>query len=65
MEKEKPNCYQCKYRGELIGDCHSRCLNNNAKVKGDEHGIRSGWFNHPFNFDPVWLEKCDGFEPIK
>ena len=30
-------------------------------VKGNPHGIRSGWFNWPFNFDPVWLESCDGF----
>ena len=31
-------------------------------VRGSEHGIRSGWFNWPFNFDPVWLESCNGFE---
>ena len=32
------------------------------KVVGAAHGIRQGWFNHPFNFDPVWLEECTGFE---
>ena len=32
-------------------------------VKGDPHGIRAGWFNWPWNFDPVWLLSCDGFEP--
>jgi len=32
------------------------------KIKGNEHGIKSGWFNWPVNFDPVWLENCDGFE---
>ena len=26
------------------------------------HGFRSGWFNFPWNFDPVWLENCDGYE---
>jgi len=31
-------------------------------VKGSIHGIRHGWFNHPWNFDPVWLEECNGFE---
>lgn len=31
-------------------------------IKGNPHGIRNGWFNHPFNFDPVWLLQCDGFE---
>lgn len=31
-------------------------------VLGNAHGRRSGWFNWPFNFDPVWLERCEGFE---
>ena len=31
-------------------------------IKGDPHGISHGWFNFPFNFDPLWLENCDGFE---
>jgi len=25
-------------------------------------GIRHGWFNWPYNFDPVWLLTCDGFK---
>ena len=32
-------------------------------IRCDEHGYREGWFAWPFNFDPVWLEHCDGFEP--
>jgi hypothetical protein len=31
------------------------------KVKGNPHGIKNGWFQYPFNFDPVWLEECEGF----
>jgi len=31
-------------------------------VKGSPAGIRNGWFNWPWNFDPNWLESCDGFE---
>lgn len=61
-QKEKPDCYKCKHRGKLIGDCHSSCKNTEAKVSGNKHGIKSGWFFHPFNFDPIWLEECDGFE---
>jgi hypothetical protein len=34
-------------------------------VKGDPYGIKSGWFAWPLNFDPVWLEKCDGFKQKK
>jgi hypothetical protein len=30
-------------------------------VKGNPHGINRGRFNWPINFDPVWLEECDGF----
>ena len=31
-------------------------------VEGNPRGIKSGWFNHPYNFDPVWLVKCTGFK---
>ena len=31
-------------------------------VTADEHGIRSGWFTWPANFDPVWLKTCKGYE---
>ena len=31
-------------------------------VSGNKHGIKNGWFNFPANFDPVWLETCNGFE---
>ena len=37
-------------------------LSTGLKVKGNPKGIRGGWFNHPLNFDPLWLEECDGFE---
>jgi len=32
------------------------------KIQANEHGIKSGWFNWPYNFDPIWLENCEGFE---
>ena len=58
----KPNCYDCRHHGTIPGDCHSKCANMLAHVKGDQHGISHGWFFWPFNFDPTWLEECDGFE---
>lgn len=61
-KKNKPDCYECEYRGELIGDCHSHCKNRNAKVTGNKYGRNQGWFTYPINFDPVWLESCDGFK---
>lgn len=32
-------------------------------IRGVELGIRRGWFVWPVNFDPTWLENCDGFTP--
>ena len=93
-EMSKPNCYECKHRGEVAGSAHSKCAHpafraalddpmaqlfgilasvgrvppmqaksTAVKVVGKPHGIKNGWFNHPFDFDPIWLESCDGFTP--
>lgn len=96
MNKDRPDCYECKWRGPVSGSAHSSCTHPKAKsddeknpimemvaifasvgrvgpmmatqgardlnVKGDAHGIANGWFNWPWNFDPVWLESCDGWE---
>jgi hypothetical protein len=84
----KANCYDCKYRGTIPGDAHSKCRHplvqtddnefgalmdmisgktvlaaRKLNIKGNAHGMRRGWFMWPANFDPVWLENCDGFEP--
>ena len=73
-EKIKLDCYECKYKGDVPGSCHSSCNHPKCKIlneKGNHHGIEKGWFNHPMNFDPVWLEdpvikiKCNGFERKK
>ena len=65
MSKEKPDCYKCVHRRTIPGNCHTRCNNFKAKVDGNEHGIGSGWFMWPLNFDPVWLESCNGFSDKK
>lgn len=57
-------CYDCKYRRNIPGDCHSAYANKVALAIGDDHGIQNGWFIHPFNFDPIWLKYCDGFEKM-
>lgn len=63
MSKLKTNCYQCKHRRELTFSCHSKCLNPDPNMTGDEHGKKNGWFFYPVNFDPVWRTKeCINFE---
>jgi hypothetical protein len=32
-------------------------------IRGVRLGIERGWFLWPVNFDPTWLENCDGFTP--
>lgn len=32
-------------------------------IRAEKHGVLSGWFMWPVNFDPVWLRNCDGFTP--
>lgn len=92
MNEEKESCYSCKFRGGILGSCHSCCKHPDIKevsdsplvnvmgmfasvgriapfqagakklnIKGNPHGIKKGWFIWPVNFDPVWLENCDGF----
>ena len=28
----------------------------------NEHGVRHGWAFWPVNFDPIWVDTCNGFE---
>ena len=58
-------CYDCIHRLSIPGDCNTRCNNLKAKVEGNPHGIASGWFIWPLNFDPTWLISCDGFKEKK
>ncbi len=56
-------CYKCKHRRAIPGDCHTQCAKPDKFMTGDEHGKRSGWFMYPLNFDPVWKTKlCSNFE---
>jgi len=57
----------CHYPGNKVDSIFDFFLqtSDNAKklnIKADAHGIDNGWFLWPVNFDPVWLESCDGFK---
>jgi hypothetical protein len=60
-------CYECAYRRELAGDCHSRCAfawakSGLAAPEGNPHGVKNGWWRFPWNFDPVWMvAPCPAF----
>lgn len=85
---DKPNCYECAYRGTIPGNAHSCCHHPAVKhadsnsfgamvqafsgefteaikelgVTAEPHGVKSGWFVWPANFDPTWLLTCNGFK---
>ena len=67
MPKEERNieteCWNCKHRQNIPGDCHITCDKPDPKMTGVIYGIREGWFNYPWNFDPIWKTKlCTNFE---
>jgi hypothetical protein len=58
----------CHYPGNQTSmfDLFKQQNLDNAKklnIQANYHGQRMGWFMWPVNFDPVWLENCDGFKP--
>ena len=63
------DCHSCcRYPGNRTGilDYFAAENRDNAKklnIRGNPHGIKMGWFMWPVNFDPTWLENCDGFKP--
>ena len=46
--------------GYSIGDSASAAEELN--IRANPHGVKMGWFMWPVNFDPIWLENCDGFK---
>jgi len=57
----------CKYPGTSTDmfDMFNRnniILAQKLNISGNAHGVRNGWFWWPVNFDPVWLESCNGFK---
>lgn len=60
---DKTNCYECKNRQTIPGDCHTQCAKPDPDMTGNEIGKKRGWFYYPFNFDPIWKTKeCSNFE---
>lgn len=31
----------------------------------EAYGIAQGWASWPYNFDPAWLVRCDGYQPAE
>lgn len=50
----------------LLGKHAGPAINFDAAVELgielDAHGVKHGWANWPWNFDPTWVRKCNGYE---
>lgn len=73
--KNNPDCRKCMYSNSLYRFQHICCTHPMLSMRdvtigrvwrrlslvANDNGLRNGWFAWPFNFDPFWLENCDGF----
>jgi len=56
-------CYECKHRRSIPGDVHIMCVKPDPTMTGNSRAIVKGWFDYPYNFDPIWMTKiCSNFE---
>ena len=61
----KNNCWECKNRRDVPGNSRIKCVDPDADMTADPHGIRNGWFMYPLLFDPTWMtSKCKNFKPV-
>lgn len=37
-------------------------IEKRLNISYSQHGFDNGWFMWPINFDPTWLNTCDGFK---
>ena len=64
MPKKDHNWFVTAVADRTCTRCFGHASQKSLNVTGSPHGVRHGWFNWPWNFDPIWLEQCDGFEKL-
>jgi len=73
----EPKCYNCRnaikghprWADHFIGCNHPAVKRGKEgmqtlRIDANEAAIDEGWFDFPFNFDPVWINDCKGFERV-
>lgn len=67
-------CKDCVYKDNVPGNAHIQCtfdwigalkdMTVPYYPMGIVHGIKSGWYEFPFLFDPTWMAiPCPAFHP--
>jgi hypothetical protein len=68
---DQPNCHKCKWSNQSSFDSstHHRSCQLEVKdtellpeIRLSEHGVLKGWCSWPYDFDPIWIDKCTAFE---
>jgi len=65
----KKNCNTCKHRTEIVNSHRISCehyrKNKNLILESPlhknnipEYAKNSGWFDFPYDFDPLWVVDC-------
>lgn len=72
MSEIKTDCYKCTHRGSNneMGSAHSHCKlywkykkHKSIFPKGNEKAKEQGWFDFPYDYDPIWIEEdCESFK---
>lgn len=61
------SCQHPSVAGDLIDQTIGMIRGHKGaiQVTGNPAGVKNGWFFWPANFDPIWLESCNGFQPVE
>lgn len=51
--------------GRTMPIWNNKAIQKRFEIRGNVYGISRGWFNWPWNFDPIWLENCNAWEQKK
>jgi len=57
---QRPESYFIK--AGIVTRTHGDAAALRLDVLGRAQGVEGKWFDWPWNFDPVWLEACSGWE---
>ena len=51
--------------GRVSPQIDIQAFTDKFQIKANYYGVKKGWFNWPWNFDPNWLINCNAFEEKK
>lgn len=69
-------CLNCKHKGKIKNSHHIKCCHPliekegfkgaalNLSVTVSYLGIVEGYCLWPYNYDPIWIVSCEGFEEV-